>query len=183
MSVLFKFETLVQILQLLSVGRCVWEIQNYDARIFHPFFFLLHTCTQIERDMEGETANFWGRCSTSWERRTPKQHFSRRAWRNLTPWPQYTMRCGLGRGSWSSFQAFGGCVAALVVSRRKHPPPKVNKARYSRSKMRESHCKSAAHDATQKRTEILVYCARFSGLRSGSAGNNPLSRRSTRILP
>ena len=43
----------------------------------------------------------------------------------------------------------------------------------------ESHCKSAAHDTRQNKTEILVYCAHFSSLHSGSAGNNPLSRRST----
>ena len=46
-----NFETLVQILQiLLGRGMCVCQIQNYDARIFHPFFFLLQTCTQIEKE-------------------------------------------------------------------------------------------------------------------------------------
>ena len=44
-------------------------------------------------------------------------------------------------------------------------------------------CKNVAHDATQKRTEILVNCAQILGLRRGATGNNPLSRWSTRILP
>jgi len=40
--------------------------------------------------------------------------------------------------------------------------------------MRESHCKSAAHDATQSTTELLVYSAHFMGIRSDAGGQRPL---------
>ena len=57
-----------------------------------------------------------------------------------------------------------------MVSEAKAPDlsPEVDKARFSRSKMQESHCKSAAHVATQSTTEILVYYSHFSGLRDGA---------------
>ncbi len=58
-----------------------------------------------------------------------------------------------------------------MVSEAKAPDlsPEVDKARFSRSKMQESHCKSAAHVATQRTTtEILVYYSHFSGLRDGA---------------
>ena len=39
--------------------------------------------------------------------------------------------------------------------------------------MRESHCKSAAHDATQSTTELLVYSEHFMWIRSDAVGQRP----------
>jgi hypothetical protein len=69
------------------------------------------------------------------------------------------------------FSAFwglcSGCVGLSVEFTR---PPKVNEGRFSLSKMQKSQCTSAAHDATQSTTKILVYYSHFSGLRSGVGG-------------
>ena len=166
-----------------SVGQCVWELQNYDARIFHPFSCSYTPVHKTERHMEGETANIWERCSTS--EKEEHRHSTVAGECGGISHHDHSTPCGMEWGGAHGllFRRLGAVWRRWWSQRRKHPPPKVNKARYSRSKMRESHCESVAHDATQKRTEILGHCARISGLRSGSAGNNPLSKRSTWILP
>jgi hypothetical protein len=68
------------------------------------------------------------------------------------------------------FSAFWGCVADVVASVSKAPDPKSQPGRFSLSKMQESQCTSAAHDATQSTTKILVCYSHFSGLRSGVGG-------------
>ncbi len=57
------------------------------------------------------------------------------------------------------------CLKYLGSTVESTRPPKINKGRVSRSNMRESQCKGAAHDATQSTTEFLVYSAHFMGLR------------------
>ena len=121
----------VRSLSSFSVGQCIWEIQSYDARIFHPYFFVLHTCTQRDRRRDRE---FLREIHYLSRKKNPRNSTS--AGQRVAISHHDDMRHRPRRSWLSSFQALGGCVSVLVVSEEKAPAQNVNKAIYSRSKMR-----------------------------------------------